>query len=65
MNFYDMLKAKAIGNSGGDGDGVRNYMTSTVEVGTIEATGAESDNPNRPRRFSQVRRRKLTVFTIA
>ena len=50
MDFYDMLKAGALcGNSGDDGGGVKNYMTSAVEVGTIESTGAESDNPNRLR----------------
>lgn len=51
MNLYEQMKAAAlIGNNGGGGGGdVDNLLTSTIEVGTIDQNGANSDNPNRLR----------------
>lgn len=50
MDFYETLKSGALcGNSSGGGGNVKNYMTSEIESGTLDTTGAEVDNPNRIR----------------
>ena len=47
MNYFDCLKSGSFcGKSSGD---VENYMTSDIEVGTIDQNGANSDNTNRLR----------------
>lgn len=49
MNAFDVLLGKKLAGSSGEGGEVKNYMTSELEVGTIDATGVEVDNPNRIR----------------
>lgn len=49
-NFYELLKAGALcGKGKGSGSGVENYITSEVEIGTIDVNGDNADNVNRLR----------------
>lgn len=49
MDFYETLKSGALCGKGGGGGDVDNLLTSTIEVGTIDQNGANSDNANRLR----------------
>ena len=46
MNFYDMSKAAALAGTKG---GIDNLLKSKIEVGTIDAEGADNPNDNRLR----------------
>lgn len=49
MNPFDVMYAQATGSRGSGGGDVKNYMTTELEVGTLDSTGVEVDNPNRLR----------------
>lgn len=51
MNFYDMAKAAALAEAegGGGSGGIDNLLKSEIEVGTIDAEGADNPNDNRLR----------------
>ena len=49
MNAFDVLLGKKLAGSSGGGGDVDNLLTSTIEIGTIDQNGANSDNPNRLR----------------
>lgn len=50
MTNYELMKAAAFaGDTGGGGGGVENYLTSDIEVGTIDSNGENSDSANRLR----------------
>ena len=48
-NYYELLKSGAFCGKGGGGGNAKNYMTSGIEVGTIDINGIEVDNPYRLR----------------
>lgn len=48
MDFFETMKSGALCGKGGGG-GVENYLTSDIEVGTIDPNGENSDNANRLR----------------
>lgn len=69
MNPFDVMYAQATGSGGGGGGGggVKNYMTSELEVGTLDATGVETDNPNRLRTvdFIELESGTYTVYNTS
>ena len=65
MTNYELMKAAAFaGDTGGGGGGVENYLTSDIEVGTIDANGDNNDNENRLRTkdYTTLEAGEYTVF---